>query len=279
MNKKIIRLRSTPTKHTKNNLLYMQEVGILPSESAGYTKRKQIDSYLIILVDKGKGFIEINNTEYIMNKGQCAFIDCKIEHSYKCDKNDPWEVKWLHFNGISAKYYFDLFSKESCCVFTPRLINVLNAKVCEIITNNAHKNNKTEIINANLITDILTAILTNEVIPENGEKSVNQMKSVKEYIDNHFTESINLDKISSEFYMNKYYITREFKKEYGETIFQHIIRRRIDYAKELLATTNKTIDEISHLCGFNDQCYFSRQFKKIEGISSLNYRKNNKNNI
>ncbi len=71
------------------------------------------------------------------------------------------------------------------------------------------------------------------------------MKSVKEYVDNHFTESINLDKISSEFYMNKYYITREFKKEYGETIFQHIIRRRIDYAKELLATTNKTIDEIS----------------------------------
>lgn len=260
MNKKIIRLRSTPTKHTKNNLLYMQEVGILPSESAGYTKRKQIDSYLIILVDKGKGFIEINNTEYILSKGQCAF-------------------KWLHFNGISAKYYFDMFSKESCCVFTPRLINVLNAKVCEIITNNAHKNNKTEIINAKLITDILTAILTNEVIPENGEESVNQMKSVKEYIDNHFTESINLDKISSEFYMNKYYITREFKKEYGETIFQHIIRRRIDYAKELLATTNKTIDEISHLCGFNDQCYFSRQFKKIEGISSLNYRKNNKNNI
>ena len=179
------------------------------------------------MVDKGKGFIEINNTEYILSKGQCAFIDCKIEHSYKCDKNDPWEVKWLHFNGISAKYYFNMFSKESCCVFTPRLINVLNAKVCEIITNNAHKNNKTEIINAKLITDILTAILTNEVIPENGEESVNQMKSVKEYIDNHFTESINLDKISSEFYMNKYYITREFKKEYGETIFQHIIRRRI----------------------------------------------------
>lgn len=278
MNKRIIRLRNTPTKYTKNNLLYLQEAGILPSELAGSTKRKQIDSYLIIMVLKGKGYIEINNKEYSMNKGQCAFIDCKSEHSYKCDKNDPWEVMWLHFNGITAGYYYELFLKESCCVFTPYSINELNVKLYKIISNNAHKNSKTEIITAKLITDILTLILTHQETVYKNESNINQMKLVKDYIDKHFTERINLDKLSSEFYVNKYYITREYKKEFGETIFQHIIRRRIDYAKELLSTTNKTIDEISHLCGFNDQCYFSRQFKKIEGVSSLNYRKINKHN-
>lgn len=278
MNKRIIRLRNTPTKYTKNNLLYLQEAGILPSELAGSTKRKQIDSYLIIIVLKGKGFIEINNKEYSMNKGQCAFIDCKFEHSYKCDKNDPWEVMWLHFNGITASYYYELFLKESCCVFAPNSINELKVKLYKIISNNAHKNSKTEIINAKLITYILTLILTHQETVYNSESNINQMKLVKDYIDKHFTERINLDKLSSEFYVNKYYITREYKKEFGETIFQHIIRRRIYYAKELLSTTNKTIDEISHLCGFNDQCYFSRQFKKIEGVSSLNYRKIKKHN-
>ena len=42
MNKKIIRLRSTPTKHTKNNLLYMQEVGILPPNQPVIQKESKL---------------------------------------------------------------------------------------------------------------------------------------------------------------------------------------------------------------------------------------------
>ena len=273
---KLIRIRNIPTVSAANNLLYVQEVGHLPSELAGKTQRKQIDSFLVIFVLKGSGYLRYDGAEYRVSEGQGIFIDCQKEHSYRCDPDDPWEVLWLHFNGNAAVYYYDLFQKKGCCIFFPQCIKDFVSIIYEIIANNAHKTNDTEIINSKLITDILTMILSNPGIHGPSDDYSYQMKSVKEYIDSHFTESINLDELSEAFYMNKYYLTREFKKEYGETIFQHIIRRRIDYAKNLLSTTDKTIEEIALLSGFNDQSYFSRQFKKMVGVSSLNYRKEHK---
>ena len=55
--------------------------------------------------------------------------------------------------------------------------------------------------------------------------------------------------------------------------FQHIIALRINYAKRLLRFTDKSVEEISVLCGFNDQSYFSKQFKKAENVTCLAFRR------
>ena len=86
-------------------------------------------------------------------------------------------------------------------------------------------------------------------------------------------EEVLLDELSRKFYISKYYLTREFKKAYGETIFQHIIAMRINYAKRLLRFTDKSVDEIAELCGFHDQSYFTKQFKKAENMTCLAFRK------
>jgi AraC-like DNA-binding protein len=272
--KKIIRIRSIPSTEAKNNLLYVQEIGYLPSHLARESRINQIDSYVVMLVVKGMGYLNYNSKEYKICEGQCAYLDCKVEHSYRCDPENPWEVLWLHFNGVSASYYYQKFRQSGFNICLSQSTGQLISIAYEIIANNAHKSNHTEILNAKLITNILTILITGPGV--HIESEGNQMKNILDYINSHFTENINLDNIASTFFMNKYQITREFKKEYGETIFQHIIKRRIDYAKELLVTTDKTIEEISLTCGFNDQSYFSRQFKKITGESSLAYRKGHK---
>ena len=81
-----------------------------------------------------------------------------------------------------------------------------------------------------------------------------------------------MDELAQRFDISKYYLTREFKRAYGETIFQHIIGLRINYAKRLLRFTDKSVEEISVLCGFKDQSYFSKQFKKAENVTCLAFR-------
>ena len=93
------------------------------------------------------------------------------------------------------------------------------------------------------------------------------------YIDANFTEELRLDELARRFDISKYYLTREFKRAYGETIFQHIIGLRINYAKRLLRFTDKSVEEIAALCGFNDQSYFSKQFKKAENVTCLAFRR------
>ena len=101
----------------------------------------------------------------------------------------------------------------------------------------------------------------------------NKLTSVHNYINDHFSEEMSLEMLSARFYISKFYLTREYKRIYGMTIFQHIITARINYGKKLLRFSDKSIEDIAHLCGFNDQSYFARQFKKSENITCFAYRK------
>lgn len=273
---KLIRIRNTPVSAVGKQLLHIQEVGFMPSVYAGTTRYNQIDSYLIAFVLNGEGYLSYNGVEQHLCEGQGLFIDCHKTNMFRCDKKNPWSMLWIHFNGVSAAYYYELFKSVYGTVFLPHSLSELKTIVYEIMANNAHKSENTEIINAKLITDILTIIISKPNVIGPVDIYSSQMKSIMEYIDSHFTENINLDEISKAFYINKYYLTREFKKEFGETIFQHIILKRINYAKELLASTDKSIEDIAHQSGFNDQSNFSRQFKKLEGVSAMAFRKNKK---
>ena len=65
----------------------------------------------------------------------------------------------------------------------------------------------------------------------------------------------------------------EFKKEFGTTIIQYLLTKKITYAKELLRYSNSSIEEIAALCGISDQSYFNKIFRKLEGCTASEYRK------
>lgn len=76
-----------------------------------------------------------------------------------------------------------------------------------------------------------------------------KLKQILHYLDEHYTETISLDFLAEEFYISKYYLAREFKKEYGTTIIRYVLAKKITHAKELLRYSNSSIEEIARLCG------------------------------
>ena len=73
--------------------------------------------------------------------------------------------------------------------------------------------------------------------------------------------------------MNFDYLNRVFKKNIGKTIFVYLNEIRIHHAKELIATTSMKILSIGYRVGFQDECYFSKVFKKYTGMSPGQYEK------
>ena len=67
-----------------------------------------------------------------------------------------------------------------------------------------------------------------------------------------------------------------FKEVTGKSYTEFIASIRMERAKEMLALTDLSINDISRAVGYEDQNYFSRYFRKIEGCSPLEYRKNEK---
>ena len=72
-------------------------------------------------------------------------------------------------------------------------------------------------------------------------------------------------------FVSEQYFRRLFKKEFNISPKQYVIKRRIEYAKALIITRYFSIQEISNLCGYNDQKHFSAEFKKITGVSPSKY--------
>ena len=75
------------------------------------------------------------------------------------------------------------------------------------------------------------------------------------------------------FIVNKFYLSKIFKETYGTTVNNYLISKRITRAKQLLRFTDMTVDEIGVGVGMGDANYFSRMFRKVEGISPREYRK------
>lgn len=93
-----------------------------------------------------------------------------------------------------------------------------------------------------------------------------------EYIDKNYQEDINLNKISNYVSLSKNYFCNIFKKETGMTIWDYLIRIRMEEAKKMLLETEQKTYEISERVGYDDPSYFGRLFKKYTGFTPMEFR-------
>jgi two-component system, response regulator YesN len=88
-----------------------------------------------------------------------------------------------------------------------------------------------------------------------------------------FNQELTLDDISKELYISPQYFSRLYKDETGENFIEKLTSVRIDNAKKLMKESEYSIKEICYMSGYCDPNYFSRLFKKHEGISPSAYQK------
>lgn len=88
----------------------------------------------------------------------------------------------------------------------------------------------------------------------------------------HIEDKITLDDIANEINLSVGYISTLFKENMGMSIMKYLKKLKIERAKVLLESTNKSILEISTLLSFCDQSNFTKAFKYFVGVTPINYR-------
>ena len=105
------------------------------------------------------------------------------------------------------------------------------------------------------------------------EQTMSAINKAKQYIDNNYMKELTLDDVSRVVNISSYYFSKVFKEETGENFIDYLTKLRIEAAKKLLKTTNKSMKEISAEVGYSDPNYFSRNFKKYTGKTPTDYAK------
>ncbi len=101
-----------------------------------------------------------------------------------------------------------------------------------------------------------------------------QIDNIRDYIDEHFMEHLSLADLAQQFFVEPSYLSRKFSQNFGETITAYITRCRMDKAKELMKYEENKLEVISFEVGYDDYNYFSRVFRRSEGMSPSEYRRN-----
>ncbi len=96
---------------------------------------------------------------------------------------------------------------------------------------------------------------------------------VRRYIDNHFKEDLSLDQLAQLAHVNKYYLAHTFRREFGTSPISYLISRRVEESRFLLRETDHSLSLIAQMLGFSSPSYFSQCFRRVEGVSPMEYRR------
>lgn len=121
-----------------------------------------------------------------------------------------------------------------------------------------------------ILLETLQLLLSDSPAP--GDDRHAAMEALRTYLAQNLSQPITLDGLARQFLINKYELCRRFKDYTGESLWSHLTRLRLEYAKTLLANTDRKVYEIAEACGFQSSAYFSSAFKKSVGVSPQQWK-------
>lgn len=276
------RIIYTPSDFAKANLIHLQEVGELKARKPHTSRRKNLASYLFFVVLEGEGYLEYGGKTHELKAGDCAYVDCRAAYAHSC-KESLWQLKWVHFYGPNMSGIYNKYvERGGRPVLTPADRAPYEKLLDDIYAIAASDAYIKDMQIFEKLTSLLTLLMEQSWCPEQEAADTLQRKAagkkqnlqmLKEYLDENYASKITLDMLAERFYINKFYLTRIFKEQFGESINGYLLQVRITKAKQGLRFTDKPIEEIAHECGMHDANYFSRIFKKVEGVTPGEYRR------
>ncbi|RXI98326.1 AraC family transcriptional regulator [Anaerobacillus alkaliphilus] len=246
----------------------------------------------ILIVKKGCIYMIENDEKYDVKEGEYLILVPGFEHaSYQPCQTDT-SYYWIHFQlevpyelknlsdinwGLIVKQdrtytepakhtfhlprYGKIGSKEFIFHEIERLYSLNEA-------NTPEKRLKEQIVFQELILQLQSDSIR---IPSSAEQVTKQTIT---FIQTHYkNDKIKMETISKELLFHPDYITRCMQKTIGVTPMQYLNFYRLSVAKQLLSTTNEKLEAIAKQVGISDSTYFSRLFKKVEGITAMEYRR------
>ena len=100
-----------------------------------------------------------------------------------------------------------------------------------------------------------------------------QMRLVESYIEEHIDRPILVADLSRLLGLSEAHFSRAFRLAYGEPPHAYLVRRRVEFAAQLILGSRDPLSEIALKCGFHDQAHLSKQFRRLTGEPPAAWRR------
>lgn len=239
---------------------------------------------------KGDGVLILNGKTFDVPAGSGFFIPAHMPHEYY-PKDSVWDIRWMEPCGDRLPQLYEKFGLKGGVYHLWNLTGLeiqmnkmreelLNDEVLGNYYASAHVQEfimefmkQTGILNELKISDASSG--TNTAPKKNTYKK--HMNILADYVDHHFMNPVNETDLCNLLNLTPQHLARITRSCVGMTPIEYVNYIRINKARSYLGFTNLNACEIARQCGFENNNYFWRTFKKQTGLTPGEYRKRYKN--
>ena len=244
--------------------------------------RRKIPSFVLLVGIKGDLHIADGDLKYTLSPDEYLILAADREHYGYKESSEGVSYYWCHFN-ITGEYRLEkdmsgreiLSFGEDGAYKISTFGRLLDSHKIHLLCRQLMDTSSTDTMLTRSICQSFLNALIGELALNLSELSVinkEKVYSVIEWIKLNATGVKNIKEIASFFGYNPEYLTTLIKKTTGKTLIEHLNDSRIERAEKLLLSHNLSIMEVAYTCGFSDEKYFSRVFKKKNGLSPVRYK-------
>ena len=275
---------TTPTPrffelHTDKPLTY-DVCGQLISKDGFLHHRRTFDLNVFILVTEGQLHITANGTEHTISPNQYIFLKAGEEHFGHQASSGKLSYLWVHLRGDRPFEVSDNEVPTSNSNYSfPEQGEIISSKRVSVLFRQLMDLSMAEQAVSPLMLDYTLSLLLLEVSAEQKHTHQQPTKklppviiSVCEWIRGNYYRSFSVTELAASLGYQADYLSSLFKKHMGVALTEYTNRLRIEASKTLLANYDLSIKEAAYSCGFPDEKYFMKVFKKFEGMTPTEYK-------
>jgi AraC-like DNA-binding protein len=243
------------------------------------------DYYLIHTVLAGQGVFIIRDKFYNCSTGDTFIIFPGELFSYQADEHHPWHYVWVGIvgHGAAGLMYSLGVSPEQ-----PVINNCLNPNVrsyYDHLQSCFQSDTHPEMSNLEaggwvrlLLQQFGLAQHKRDIVNPALDSAIDHMmKQAIQFLTLQFTQPISIAHMSNMLGYHRTHLCKLFRQTTGLSPMQYLLKIRMQRA-ELLLASSMTIDQVASSVGYSDALYFSKKFRKWQGLSPSEYRKTLRNN-
>ncbi len=265
-----------------NSLFLPVLAGVTQKDPSYFIRRSMNDPYAQYLyvfeyVRSGKGYIEYNGVKYTVEKGDLYILNSRTAPYYYPDAEDPYEKIWVNLCGRFVESLMVAYR-----ISEPVLVLRMNAEPylqrihTELADYDFENADACNLKIMHILLDLFAGIQHSRTL-ENSRCRGSNADEIAEYITQNITsDQLNVQTISSIFYISERTLHRLFVQAFGMTPIHYITSKKINYAQYLLSTTGISVEKLSNLLNFSSMEYFRKTFVRYCGCSPLKWRKKNR---
>ncbi|MBQ8822103.1 MAG: helix-turn-helix domain-containing protein [Lachnospiraceae bacterium] len=233
--------------------------------------------YVLLNVRTGGDF-HIAGKSYQVTPGTVMIISPGTSYSYTNPSGDYMD-DWLHFRVFPMGTFSGTF---------PHLNIPIPAGASEVYTTLLRQllweHSYTPAPYAQENIDRLFAILLNhlrcalntDASPRPAAPYADRLRAIRLDIQSDPTNTADIAECARHLGISESYFQHIYTQLFGTSYQKDVISFRTEHAKNLLLTTNLSMEQVAELCGYNSPVHFYRQFKKLTGNTPASFRRNNK---